>query len=133
MLQTAWKYRGAYRQARGVGLVAIPDLIILGFALGLMAPIMDLVLLGTLLQGAANLIADQTIAWTRSMTYIVLGYLALPFLDFIIAAVAFGFERRERKSLLLLLPLSHLLYRPILYFCVYRAIARALLRPLVKW
>ena len=37
MLQTAWKHRGAYRQSKGVGLIAIPDLIVFGFILGLMA------------------------------------------------------------------------------------------------
>lgn len=134
MMQTAWKHRGAARAGHPVGLVAIPDLWITGVLLGLAAPVVDLVMLGAV----AELVTLRlsTGAWppaTEPSWTVLAGWLALPLLDLVTVLAALRLDPDARRRLLLVLPLQRLVYRPLLYLTVYRAVLRALAGQVVAW
>ena len=64
---------------------------------------------------------------------LLVAYLALPALEILTAVIAFRFDAKEDKRLLLLLPLQRIYYRQILYICVIRAIWRAATGSLASW
>lgn len=133
MMQTGWKHRAARREGRAVGWIAIPDLFLFGIGLGLLAPLADLVFLAAL---ADLVISGGLDAWSEpeagSWT-VVMAYLALPAMDAVVAALAILWDRHERGWLLLLLPVQRLVYRPLLYITVWRAVIRALSGRLAEW
>lgn len=133
MMQTAWKHRRAARTARGVGLFSIPDLWVTGIALGLLAPVADAVFLSALVKAAAGLVQGQPPMNADASLAVIAGWAALPALDLIVALAAFAFERGERRSLLLLVPIQRLIYRPLLYITVYRAVGLALAGRIAGW
>lgn len=133
MMQIAWKHRRAARTARGVGFFSLPDLWLTGVLMGLIAPLADLFFLGVVLHAAFNLIQGQALPNEEVTAAMIAGWIALPCLDLLGAVVAFSYERTESKRLLLLLPLQRLIYRPLIYVTVYRAVSRALAGRLANW
>ncbi len=132
MMQTAWKHRRAARERRAVGWISIPDLWLFGVGLSLLAPLADLVFLGSLIDLATDLSAGASLPTARMSVILIASYLALPLLDTVLALIAFAFERRA-PWLVLLLPFQRLFYRPLLYVTVYRAVWRALTGRLAGW
>lgn len=132
MMQTAWKHRRAAREGRAVGWISIPDLWLFGVGLGLLAPIADLVFLGSLLDVMADLASGRPLTLASAPLLPVVSYLALPLLDALLMLAAFAFERKAPWPVLLL-PLQRLVYRPLLYVTVYRALWRALIGRLAGW
>lgn len=133
MMQTAWKHRGAFSEGRAVGIVAIPDLWFAGVLLGLLAPIADLVLLGILVDFLIDLALGHSISWSGMPLAMLGSYLALPAIDLLALLAALRFERTEPLSLVLMVPLQRLIYRPLLYVTVYRAFARAIRGERTTW
>ena len=133
MMQTAWKHRRAAKTARGVGLFSIPDLWVTGIMLGLLAPVADAVFLGVLVKAAVNLALGQPLTNGDASLAIIAGWVSLPILDLVVVLTAFGFERRENLSLVLLVPFQRLIYRPLLYITVYRAVGHALAGRIAGW
>ncbi len=133
MMQTAWKHKGAALERRSVGLISIPDLWVFGVLFPLLAPVADLVLLGTILDALIDWALGRPVFKDMPSRLIVAGYLLLPLLDLILALIAFRFESNESKRLLLLLPLQRFYYRQIQYFTTYRAVTRALTGRIASW
>lgn len=133
MMQTAWKHRGAAREGRPVGLVALPDLALFGIGMGLLAPLADLVLLGLFADMVVSLTLGLPVLGSRLPALMLAGYLALPAMDIVVAATALRFERRETLLLILLIPLQRLIYRPLLYITVWRAVLRATTGQIAGW
>lgn len=133
MMQTAWKHRRAAKTARGVGYFSIPDLWVTGILLGLLAPVADAVFLSALVRTGFSLAQGEPLLAGDASLLIVVGWTALPLIDLIVLLVAFGFERREQLSLALLLPFQRLVYRPLLYITIYRAVGRALAGRIAGW
>ncbi|MCT8329531.1 glycosyltransferase [Acidimangrovimonas sediminis] len=133
MMQTAWKHRRAARTARGVGLFTLPDLWLTGIGMGLLAPLADAVLIAAIAGAALDALQGQPPAPGDGRLAMILGWAILPLLDLAVALTAFRFERRERLSLLLLLPVQRVLYRPLLYITVYRAVGHALAGRIAAW
>ena len=133
MMQASWKHLGAVGERRNLGLIALPDLAIFGYLMPLFAPLADLFLIilcieflmgfGTESQGYMELLTNP----------LLVAYLALPALEILTAVIAFRFDAKEDKRLLLLLPLQRIYYRQILYICVIRAIWRAATGSLASW
>lgn len=132
MMQTAWKHRRAARDGRAVGLISIPDLAVFGVVLPLLSPIADLVVLGTLADMTFEAMRENTNVASGSWM-ILIAYLALPALDFLRVIVAFIYQRNAPWGQLFLWPFQRLLYQPLLYITVYRAVIRALSGHLTKW
>ena len=133
MMQTAWKHRRAAKTARGVGWFSIPDLWVTGILFGLLAPVADAVFLGALVREGLNLAQGLPVLADELSISIIAGWAVLPLIDVIVVLTAFGFERREQLSLALLIPFQRLLYRPLLYVTVYRAVGRALAGRIAGW
>lgn len=133
MMQTAWKHRRAAKTARGVGLFSIPDLWVTGIMLGLLAPLADAVFLGVLIRLALGLVQGVPLADGDASPAMIAGWVALPVLDLVVALAAFGFERRENFGLILLVPVQRLIYRPLLYVTIYRAVGLALAGRIAGW
>ncbi|PKP73381.1 MAG: glycosyl transferase, partial [Alphaproteobacteria bacterium HGW-Alphaproteobacteria-6] len=132
MMQTAWKHRRAAREGRAVGLIAIPDLWLFGVVLALLAPVADLVFFGVLADLLVDIALGRPMLDAPMSALILAGYLLLPLIDVVAALVAFGFERKA-PWLVLLIPVQRLVYRPLLYITVYRAVWRALTGTLANW
>jgi cellulose synthase/poly-beta-1,6-N-acetylglucosamine synthase-like glycosyltransferase len=126
MMQTAWKHRGAASEGRAIGLITIPDLFLFGVVMPLLAPLADLLFLGTLIDFLVNILTGQTGLIDRAAVQVLLGYLALPAMDFFKAALALHYEKTERWTLLLVQPFQRILYQPLLYLSALRALFRAI-------
>ncbi|MCV2865540.1 glycosyltransferase [Albidovulum sediminicola] len=133
MMQTAWKHRRAAATAPGAGLFSIPDLFLTGVALGLLAPVADFVFLWALVDAARGWASGELPTMAGRDLPILLGWLALPATDLVFILVALLFERRESKALILFFPLYRLVYRPLLYITVWRAVGRALVGHVAAW
>lgn len=134
MLQCAWKHKSAIREGRSVGLVSIPDMFIFGYLFPLLAPIADLFvaifIFNTL---AAQVTGDFGEVVASRPSYLIVAYFALPLLDLLVAAYALYTDKNEKMSLLWLYPFQRLLYRPLLYLSVYRAVFRAIAGSFAGW
>ncbi len=133
MMQTAWKHRRAARTAKAVGWLALPDLWLTGIGLGLIAPIIDAVALGALVTSVADLAQGQPPTLADTPVWMVAGWMMLPLMDLLVMLTAFAFDRRAPWSLVLLAPVQRLIYRPLLYVTVYRAVGLALAGHIVGW
>lgn len=132
MMQTAWKHRRAAREGHAVGLIAIPDLWLFGVVLALLAPLADLVFYGVLADLLVDIALGRPMLVAPMSALILAGYLLLPLIDVVAALIAFGYERKA-PWLVLLIPVQRLVYRPLLYITVYRAVWRALTGRLASW
>ena len=133
MMQTAWKHRRAARTAKGVGLFSIPDLWLNGVVLGLLAPIVDAIVAGVLISSAIGFAMGLPPQTEIVSVWLLAGWIALPLLDLLVVVIAFSFARREQWSLVLLAPIQRLLYRPLLYITIYRAVGLALSGRIAGW
>ena len=134
MFQSAWKHKRAVVEARSVGFASIPDMLVFGYLFPLLAPIADLFVLIL----AYNLIAGS---WTGEIGEgiplvspgMIWAYIALPALEFLIAAYAVMSDPTAKKGLILYWPIQRIFYRPILYLTVFRALVRAISGTLADW
>jgi cellulose synthase/poly-beta-1,6-N-acetylglucosamine synthase-like glycosyltransferase len=133
MMQTAWKHRRAAKTAKGVGLFSIPDLWLTGVALGLLAPIVDAMVAGVLIRSAIGFALGLPPQTEIVSVWLLAGWIALPLLDLLVVVIAFSFARREQWSLVLLAPIQRLIYRPLLYITIYRAVGLALSGRIAGW
>jgi peptidoglycan-N-acetylglucosamine deacetylase len=134
MLQCAWKHKGAIKERRVIGLLAIPDLVIFGYLFPLLAPIADIfvvILLYNVLAGVWS--GEVGVAVTSMPTHLLWAYLLLPMLDLATTAYALKTDRDESLGMLLLFPFQRFFYRQLLYFSVYRSLLRALTGSLAEW
>ncbi len=134
MLQTAFKHlRGTMRERKAIGLVMLPDLLLVGFGLAALAPLADLVLLTTLIDFGIDKILGRPQPVVDTRAWMILGYAALPLLDIGIILAALRFDRSESLWLVLLFPVQRFFYRQLLYFTAWRAMIRAVLGKLASW
>lgn len=133
MFQSGWKHRGALREGRTVGMVALPDLAIFGYLFPLLAPFADLLFLYMLWDYVDAAFSTDLRVSAEPPAHFFLGYLALPLMEVVIAFVAICIDRTEKFRLLLLFPFQRFFYRQVLYFTVFRALVRALSGRLAKW
>lgn len=134
MMQVGWKHRRALREGRGVGFYALPDLLIFGVVMPLLAPFADLVFVFAVAGVVTTLAGGYLSSGVASIEWpILIAYIALPMLDVLIAFVAFRFEPWERKSLMWLLLVQRFYYRQLLYITTIRAFLRALMGRVQPW
>ncbi|MDM7930519.1 glycosyltransferase [Tabrizicola sp.] len=134
MMQTGWKHRGALREKRALGIIALPDLWLFGVGVGLLAPLADLVLLGLILHlGIDWALSGAAPSGQGATARMVAAWLALPALEMLTLLVALRFQRDEPRWLLLLFPFQRLVYRPLLYLTAWRAVLLALIGRLAGW
>jgi len=134
MMQVAWKHRRAVIERRGVGLFSLPDLLIFGVLMPLLAPIVDLVFILAVGGVLASFLYGYVSPYATMINWPILAaYMGLPMLDFLLAALAFHMEPKERKSLIWLLLIQRFFYRQLLYISTIRAFGRALSGRIQAW
>lgn len=133
MFQASWKHRRSIIEGRTVGYLSIVDAIWFSLLSGLLAPLVDLLLLGLVLQGLWALASDGVAALWSLPAGLVIAYFALTVVDVLNTLVAFRFERRFDWKLLALVPLVRFGYRQLLYISTIRALGRALTGTATGW
>ena len=133
MLQLAWKHKGAILERRAVGLVSIPDLVIFGALFSLFAPIADLVFLVNVSNVAGGLLRGTPGGFSEISIAAIVAYSAYLFSDLVLAALAFGLERKENKWLLPWVLTQRFFYRQIYWVVALRSIGRALTGRFTGW
>lgn len=134
MFQSAWKHKRAVLEGRSIGLVSIPDMFVFGYIFPILAPIADLFILVLLYSHfTGDWSGDVGSSLGAEQTKFLWAYLTLPALEFMIAFFAITTDREESNWSLLLFPFQRVLYRPLLYFSVMRAILRAVTGRLANW
>jgi cellulose synthase/poly-beta-1,6-N-acetylglucosamine synthase-like glycosyltransferase/peptidoglycan/xylan/chitin deacetylase (PgdA/CDA1 family)/spore germination protein YaaH len=134
-LQCMWKHRDALFRPRfgALGFVAMPNVWIFQILFPLISPVMDLMLVYTLVSIGLDR-WQQPAGYSSSNLQLVLFYYALFLaIDWLAAGFAFLLERRERWSLLWWLFLQRFCYRQVMYYVMIKSVTMALRGPVVGW
>lgn len=120
VMQTFWKHRdacfnGAYK---GLGLVALPNILIFQILLPLFSPLADLLMIAGLFTGNAGRIGFY--------------YLIFQLVDLAGAIIAFSFERQNIIKLWMLIP-QRFTYRWLMYYILFKALSKAMKGELQGW
>ena len=134
-LQCLWKHRDTLFRPRygALGFVAMPNVWIFQILFPLVSPVMDLILVYTLISNALDRI-QQPVGYSFTNLRQVLFYYAL-FLavDWSAACFAFVLERKERWSLLWWLFLQRFCYRQVMYYVMVKSVITAVRGAVVGW
>ena len=134
-LQCLWKHRDVLFRPRygALGFVALPNVWIFQILFPLISPVMDLILVYTLLSSLLDRL-QQPVGYSFTNLRQVLFYYAL-FLavDWSAACFAFVLERKERWSLLWWLFLQRFCYRQVMYYVMVKSVTTAVRGAVVGW
>jgi cellulose synthase/poly-beta-1,6-N-acetylglucosamine synthase-like glycosyltransferase/peptidoglycan/xylan/chitin deacetylase (PgdA/CDA1 family) len=134
-LQCMWKHLDAlFRPRYGtLGFIAMPNVWIFQILFPLISPVMDLMLVYTLVWAGLDR-WQQGAGYSSTDLQQVLFYYALFLaIDWVSACFAFMLEKRERWRLLWWLFLQRFCYRQVMYYVMIKSIAMALRGPMVGW
>ncbi len=135
MLQVAWKHLPAFLQRpTGVSLFTLPNILVFQFAFTLLAPLMDLLLLLTVLSAGAGAITGTDAFAGETLAILASFWLLFQTIDLL--ACAAGVVRDDDRSLWWLIPLvivQRFTYRQILYWVAVRALLTAMKGTFVGW
>ncbi len=118
IMQSFWKSKSACFNPRykGLGLLALPNILIFQMILPVIAPLADIMLIVGLI-------------WNRhdpvSMHKIEFYYLFFFVVDILVSILAFSFEKEKLLKLVWLIP-QRLVYRQLMYIILFRSIRRAI-------
>jgi hypothetical protein len=113
-------------------MVAFPNILIFGLILPLLGPIADLTLLSTViwkLSGYEQPLNDPTFFEKYSLLVI---YLVSMSIDLSVSAVAFIFQKEPLWKLLWLFP-QRFVYRPLMYYVLFKSYIKAIKGELQGW
>ena len=134
-LQCMWKHRDALFRSRygALGFVAMPNVWIFQILFSLLSPVMDLMLLYTLISTAVDRFQQPTGYSSTNLQQVLFYYALFLAIDWISACFAFMLERRERWGLLWWLFLQRFCYRQVMYYVMIKSVGMALRGPVVGW
>jgi len=133
ILQSLWNHRSTFTETRSARLFSVLDLGIFGFALPLLAPFVDLMVLFMLANYVMAHVSGAVPDFSGVTYTMILGYVILPLVDLLTTLAAFRFDQRERLRLLWVLPFQNILFRQLLYISVYRAVFASISGRLARW
>lgn len=118
IMQSFWKNRDACfnPKYKGLGMVALPNILIFQIILPMIAPLADLMLIVSLIWNRSD---------PESTHKIGLYYGLFLLIDVMVSVIAFAFERERLSKLVWLIP-QRLVYRQLMYFILFKAIRKAL-------
>ncbi|AOW10983.1 polysaccharide deacetylase family protein [Flavobacterium gilvum] len=118
IMQAFWKNRDACfnPKYKGLGMVALPNILIFQVVLPIFAPLADLVLILSLIWNHNN---------PESLYKILVYYLVFMLVDILVSIVAFVFEKEKLSKLFWLIP-QRFVYRQLMYVILFRALRKAL-------
>ncbi len=134
-LQCLWKHRDVmFRPRYGtLGLVAMPNVLIFQVFFPLISPIMDLMLVWSLITAALERLEHPGEQGFANVGVVLLYYALFLALDWLAAAFAFALERREQWRLLIWLFLQRFCYRQVMYYVMIRSVVAALRGAMHGW
>jgi cellulose synthase/poly-beta-1,6-N-acetylglucosamine synthase-like glycosyltransferase/peptidoglycan/xylan/chitin deacetylase (PgdA/CDA1 family) len=134
-LQCLWKHRDAlFRPKYGaLGFVAMPNVWIFQVLFPLISPIMDLILVYTLISALLDKLQQPTGYSFTNLRQVVFYYALFLAVDWSAACFAFALERKERWRLLWWLFLQRFCYRQVMYYVMIKSVATAFRGAVVGW
>jgi len=134
-LQASWKHRDTlFRWRYGLlGMVAIPNVLLFQIVFPLISPVMDLLMVGSLVATVWQRYQHPLDYTTDTLQRVLFYYALFLTLDLLTTFVAFLLERREDWSLLVWLFLQRFLYRQLMYYVAIKSTLTALRGTIVGW
>jgi len=134
-LQCMWKHLDAlFRPRYGtLGFIAMPNVWIFQIFFQLISPVMDLMLVYTLISTLLERLQQPTGYSSTNLRQVLFYYALFLAIDWVTACFAFILERRERWSLLWWLFLQRFCYRQVMYYVMIKSVAMAIRGPIVGW
>jgi cellulose synthase/poly-beta-1,6-N-acetylglucosamine synthase-like glycosyltransferase/peptidoglycan/xylan/chitin deacetylase (PgdA/CDA1 family) len=134
-LQCMWKHLDAlFRPRYGtLAFVAMPNVWIFQILFPLISPVMDLMLLYTLVSAGLDRLQQPTGYSSTNLQQVLFYYALFLAIDWVSACFAFFLEKRERWRLLWWLFLQRFCYRQVMYYVMIKSVAMAVRGPLVGW
>jgi cellulose synthase/poly-beta-1,6-N-acetylglucosamine synthase-like glycosyltransferase/peptidoglycan/xylan/chitin deacetylase (PgdA/CDA1 family) len=134
-LQCLWKHRDAlFRPSYGaLGFVAMPNVWIFQILFPLISPVMDLLLIYTLLSTLLDRLQQPSAFSFTNLRQVLFYYALFLAVDWSAACFAFMLERKERWRLLWWLFLQRFCYRQVMYYVMVKSVATAFRGAVVGW
>jgi len=125
IMQAFWKNRDACFNPRykGLGMVALPNILLFQIVLPIFAPLADLVLIISLFWNHND---------PDSLHKIWVYYIAFMLVDMLVSVVAFIFEKEKLTKLFWLIP-QRFVYRQLMYVILFKALRRAIKGESQSW
>jgi poly-beta-1,6 N-acetyl-D-glucosamine synthase len=120
IMQSVWKHKETVfnRNYKGLGLAAMPNAMLFQFMLPVISPLVDFVMLLSLISGQ----------WFQTLMF----YLVFTIVDLLASVLAFSYEKENIKKLLYLIP-QRLVYRQLMFWVLLKSILAALRGTLIGW
>ena len=134
-LQCMWKHGDAlFRPHYGaLGFVAMPNVWIFQIIFPLISPVMDLMLVYTLLSAGLDWLQQPSGYSMTNLNQILFYYALFLAIDWLAACFAFILEKKERWRLLWWIFLQRFCYRQVMYYVMIKSVAHAVRGAVVGW
>jgi hypothetical protein len=106
-------------------MVSMPNILVFQMILPFLAPLADIILLGSILIGLLGIV-------DTSISHIFAYYLLFTLVDVAGAALAFAFEKEDHKKLFWIIP-QRFVYRQLMYYVLFKSFKRAIKGELQGW
>ncbi len=134
-LQCMWKHVDALFRPRygALGFIAMPNVWIFQIIFPLISPVMDLMLVYTLLSAGLDWLQQPSGYSMTNLNQIFFYYALFLTIDWLAACFAFILERKERWRLLWWIFLQRFCYRQVMYYVMIKSVAHAVRGAVVGW
>jgi cellulose synthase/poly-beta-1,6-N-acetylglucosamine synthase-like glycosyltransferase/peptidoglycan/xylan/chitin deacetylase (PgdA/CDA1 family)/spore germination protein YaaH len=134
-LQCMWKHHDALFRPRygALGFIAMPNVWIFQILFPLISPIMDLMLIYTLLSAGLDRWQQPSGYSMTNLGQVLFYYALFLAIDWLAACFAFVLEKKERWRLLWWIFLQRFCYRQVMYYVMIKSVATAAGGALVGW
>jgi cellulose synthase/poly-beta-1,6-N-acetylglucosamine synthase-like glycosyltransferase/peptidoglycan/xylan/chitin deacetylase (PgdA/CDA1 family)/spore germination protein YaaH len=134
-LQCLWKHRDTLFRPRygALGFVAMPNVWIFQILFPLISPVMDLILIYTLISALLDRLQQPSAYSFTNLRQVLFYYALFLAVDWSAACFAFVLERKERWSLLWWLFLQRFCYRQVMYYVMVKSVTTAVRGAVVGW
>jgi peptidoglycan-N-acetylglucosamine deacetylase len=134
-LQCMWKHRDAFLRRRfgTLSMIAMPNVWVFQILFPLISPVMDLMLVWTLVWAAWQRFEHPSEYVATNLLQVLFYYAVFLVVDWLAAAFALLLEKRERTSLLWWLFLQRFCYRQLMYWVMIKSVITAARGGLIGW
>lgn len=135
-LQVAWKNLDCirYRGARGIKFLTLPNILLFQFFFALAAPVIDMLLIASLIADGHFYIQGQAAGLSGRTTTLVTYWAIWQLLELMVGLLAYKIDgRRPPLYLFPMLVLQRFCYRQLIYYVALKSLAAAIRGRLVGW
>jgi cellulose synthase/poly-beta-1,6-N-acetylglucosamine synthase-like glycosyltransferase/peptidoglycan/xylan/chitin deacetylase (PgdA/CDA1 family)/spore germination protein YaaH len=134
-LQAAWNHHDALFRPRfgSLGFIALPNIFVFQVFFPLISPVMDLVMIGTIISAALDKWQHPSEFSSSTLLSVLFFYALFLAVDFLSAALAFLLEPQENRRLLVWLFLQRFFYRQLMYYVAIKSTLAGLKGISVGW